>query len=74
MGTSTPIPLSAVDTTMTPEECSSEILRVIFGYLPEDLRNDPDVGTVITVPAAFNQMQRTPRCRLRSSRASAALR
>ena len=58
MGTSTPIKLSAVDITMSPEECSSDILRVLFGYLPEELRNDPDVGTVITVPAAFNQMQK----------------
>ena len=58
MGTSTPIKLSAVDITLTPEECSSEILRVLFGYLPEEFRNDPDVGTVITVPAAFNQMQK----------------
>ena len=58
MGTSTPIKLSAVDITMTPEECSSEILRVLFGYLPEELRDDPDVGTVITVPAAFNQMKK----------------
>ena len=58
MGTSTPIKLSAVDITMTPEQCSSEILRVLFGYLPEELRNDPDVGTVITVPAAFNQMKK----------------
>lgn len=58
MGTSTPIRLSAVSITMTPEKCSSEILRVLFGYLPEELRNDADVGTVITVPAAFNQMQK----------------
>lgn len=58
MGTSTPIELSAADITMTPEECSSEILRVLFGYLPEELQNDVDVGTVITVPAAFNQMQK----------------
>ena len=58
MGTSTPIELSAVDVTMTPVECSSEVLRVLFGYLPEELRNDADVGTVITVPAAFNQMQK----------------
>ena len=58
LGTSTPITLSAVDITMTPEECSSEILRVLFGYLPEELRKDIDVGTVITVPAAFNQMQK----------------
>lgn len=58
MGTNTPIELSAVNMTFTPEECSSEILRVLYGYLPEELRNDPDVGTVITVPAAFNQMQK----------------
>jgi molecular chaperone DnaK len=58
MGTSTPVRLSAVGLTMTPEECSAEILRLLFGYLPEETRNDPDTGTVITVPAAFNQMQK----------------
>jgi len=58
MGTSTPVKLPAVDLTMTPEECSAEILRVLFGYLPEEIRNDPETGTVITVPAAFNQMQK----------------
>ena len=58
MGTSTPIRMPAVDITMTPEQASAEILRVLFGYLPEELRNDADVGTVITVPAAFNQMQK----------------
>ena len=29
IGTSTPIKLSAVDITMTPEECSAEILKVL---------------------------------------------
>lgn len=58
MGTSTPIKLSAVDMTTTPEECSAEILRALFGYLPEEMRNDKETGTVITVPAAFNQMQK----------------
>ena len=58
MGTSTPIQLSAVNLTLTPEECSAEVLKVLFGYLPEEIRNDPDAGTVITVPAAFNQMQK----------------
>jgi molecular chaperone DnaK len=58
MGTSTPVRLPGVDLTMTPEECSAEILRVLFGYLPEEIRNAPDTGTVITVPAAFNQMQK----------------
>jgi molecular chaperone DnaK len=58
IGTSTPIKLSAVDITMTPEECSAEILKVLYSYLPEGIRNDPDTGAVITVPAAFNQMQK----------------
>ena len=58
MGTSTPVKIPAVNQTLTPEECSAEILRVLFGYLPEELRNDPEIGTVITVPAAFNQMQK----------------
>ncbi|MDR5746460.1 Hsp70 family protein [Caballeronia sp. LZ029] len=58
MGTSTPIHLTAANVTMTPEACSAEILRVLYGYLPEGIRNDPDTGTVITVPAAFNQMQK----------------
>lgn len=58
MGTSTPIQISAVNMTKSPEECSSEVLKVLYGYLPEEIRNDPDTGTVITVPAAFNQMQK----------------
>lgn len=58
MGTSTPVNLSAVKITMTPEQCSAEILKVLFGYMPEEIRNNPDTGTVITVPAAFNQMQK----------------
>lgn len=58
MGTNTPIELSAVHQTFTPEECSAEILKTLFGYLPEGIRNDPETSTVITVPAAFNQMQK----------------
>jgi hypothetical protein len=58
MGTSTPVKLPAVNLTMTPEECFAEVLRTLFGYLPEEIRADGDTGTVITVPAAFNQMQK----------------
>ena len=58
MGTSTKIELEASNLTLTPEECSAEILKVLFGYLPEEIRNDPDTATVITVPAAFNQMKK----------------
>lgn len=58
MGTSTPIELSAANLTLTPEDCSAEVLKTMYGYLPEELRTNEDTGTVITVPAAFNQMQK----------------
>ncbi len=58
MGTSTKIKILAVDKELTPEECSSEILKTLYGYLPEEIRNSDSTGTVITVPAAFNQMQK----------------
>lgn len=58
MGTSTPVRLPAVNLTMTPEDCSAEVLRALYGYLPEEIRGDGETGTVITVPAAFNQMQK----------------
>lgn len=58
MGTSTKIDLEAAKLSLSPEECSAEILKVLFGYLPEEIRNDPDTATVITVPAAFNQMKK----------------
>jgi molecular chaperone DnaK len=58
MGTGTPISLPAVGLTLSPEQCSAEILRTLFGYLPEEVRRAPDTGTVITVPAAFSQMQK----------------
>ncbi|MDR2354067.1 MAG: Hsp70 family protein [Deltaproteobacteria bacterium] len=58
MGTSTPIQLPGVNQSLTPEHCSAEILKTLFGYLPEEIRDDPQTGSVITVPAAFNQMQK----------------
>ena len=58
MGTSTKINLEAAHLSLTPEECSAEILKVLYGYLPEEIRNDPETATVITVTAAFNQMKK----------------
>lgn len=58
MGTSTKIEIKGAGITMTPEECSAEILKVLFGYLPEEIRNAEDTAVVITVPAAFNQMKK----------------
>lgn len=56
MGTSTKFKLGGEE--FTPEECSAEILRELFKNLPDEVRENKDeVGTVITVPAAFNQMQ-----------------
>ena len=58
MGTSTKLTLEAAGLTLTPEECSAEILKVLYAYLPEEIRKDPETATVITVPAAFNQMKK----------------
>ncbi len=58
MGTSMKMEFEASHEMLTPEECSAEILKVLFGYLPEEIRNDPQTATVITVPAAFNQMKK----------------
>lgn len=58
MGTSTKMELKGAGIEMTPEECSAEILKVLFGYLPEDVRNSNETAVVITVPAAFNQMKK----------------
>lgn len=58
MGSGTPIRLEAAGVTLTPEECSAEVLKMLYGYLPEDIRDADGTGTVITVPAAFNQMQK----------------
>jgi len=58
MGSATPIHIKNLDKSLTPVECSAMVLIELFGLLPEEVRTDPDAGTVITVPAAFNQMQK----------------
>lgn len=55
MGTKTMI--SMAGQSYTPQECSAEILRELFRNLPEETKDSTDNGVVITVPAAFNQMQ-----------------
>ena len=58
LGTSMKYTFAGSNTTLTPEECSAEILRLLCGYLPDEWRGSPDTATVITVPAAFNQMKK----------------
>ncbi len=41
----------------TPIECSSDILKYLLSFLPQDYKNE-GLGVVITVPAAFNQMKK----------------
>lgn len=58
MGTSNMFVFQDSGVLLSPEECSAEILRVLYGYLPEEIRNDPQTAAVITVPAAFNQVKK----------------
>ena len=55
MGTSTMVSVPNFGREWSPEECSAEILKTMFNYLPDEIKNDPELGTVITVPAAFDQ-------------------
>lgn len=57
MGTATPIRIAGLPEPLSAEQCSAEVLRTLYAYLPEEVRNSVQ-GTVITVPAAFNQMQK----------------
>lgn len=57
MGTSSPIELTGAGATMTPEECSAEILRTLVGQAHTELGEFEVEGAVVTIPAAFNQMQ-----------------
>ena len=58
MGTNRKYSLGEGGTEMTPEECSAELLRYLYHYLPEEVQRDPETCTVITVPAAFNQVKK----------------
>ncbi len=68
MGTSTPMEFAASGQSMTPEECSTEILRQLVGQAYTESGSDQVTGTVITIPAAFNQMQ--SEATLRSAKAA----
>ena len=58
MGEAHLIKLPSVNLTVTPEECSVDILKELFGSLPEEIRKSSETGTVVTIPAAFNQKAR----------------
>src|SRR5258707_10431721 len=54
MGTSSTMHFQASGQTMTPEECSAEILRQLIAQAVLKT-NSPDIkGTAVAIPAAFN--------------------
>ncbi len=58
LGTSRTFEMKDAGISLNPVECSAQLLQTLYGYLPEEMRNDPETVTVITVPAAFNQMKK----------------
>ncbi|MCW2247743.1 molecular chaperone DnaK [Azospirillum fermentarium] len=68
MGTNTPIDLQGAGLSLTAEECSSDILKVLVGQAYTETGTSEVSGTVVTIPAAFNQMQ--SEATLRAARAA----
>jgi molecular chaperone DnaK len=57
MGTSSNLELPGAKKTMRPEEASAEIIRALIRQAEAEIGDFDLQGTIITVPAAFNQMQ-----------------
>jgi len=56
LGSTTPIEVG--DQSLSPEECSAEIIRQLIGQATTELGTETFDGVVIAIPASFNQMQR----------------
>lgn len=57
MGTAAPISFKSAGRTMSPEEASSEILKALVGQARMAAGEFNIDGAIVTIPAAFNQMQ-----------------
>ena len=57
LGTSTLLPFGPEDGTITPEDASAEVLRQLIKQVRSQVGDAVFEGAVVTVPAAFNQMQ-----------------
>jgi len=57
MGTGSTIDFPGSDRTLTPEEASAEIIKALVAQAYRDIPEMAVRGVVITIPAAFNQMQ-----------------
>ncbi len=57
MGTATPLRFAASGQEMSPQACSAELLRTLVGYALVESGEAAVQGAVVTIPAAFNQLQ-----------------
>jgi molecular chaperone DnaK len=57
MGTASTVTFGATGRTMTPEDASSEVLKSLIAQAKMDVGDFAIEGAVVTIPAAFNQMQ-----------------
>ena len=57
MGTATPLHFAAAQQDMLPEQASAELLRTLVGYALVETGESRIDGAVVTIPAAFNQLQ-----------------
>lgn len=57
MGTGSTVEFPGTDRILTPEEASAEVIKSLVGQARRDVPEMEVEGAVITIPAAFNQMQ-----------------
>ena len=57
LGTGAPINFSSAKKQVSPEWCSTLLIKHVFSYVSSAIRQDPATSVVITVPAAFGQVK-----------------
>ena len=57
MGTDTPLRFASTSETITPEQAAAEVLRALVGHALVESGAVTVTGAVVTIPAAFNQVQ-----------------
>ena len=57
MGTDTPLHFASTGAAITPEQAATEVLRTLVGYALVESGASSVAGVVVTIPAAFNQVQ-----------------
>lgn len=57
MGTGGTIPLKGTRNAITPEDASAEVIRALLRQMQAEIGSTDVTGAIVTIPAAFNQMQ-----------------